>query len=44
MHGRKFHVVFDEDGDLKKLDLKNEDSLNELFQAQKIEGNRDEAH
>ena len=40
---KKVHVVFDEDNNLKKLKVNDEDELNELFQAHKSEGSRAEA-
>ena len=36
-------MVFDEDNNLKKLKVNDEDELNELFQAHKSEGSRAEA-
>jgi len=36
-------VIFDESGDLKNLEMKDDDDLIELFKAQNIEANRPEA-
>ena len=37
------HAILDEDGDLRNLEIKDENDLNELFKAQKNKGNRTEA-
>ena len=34
------HVVFEEDGNLKRLESNDEDELNELFQVKKSEGSK----
>ncbi|KAH0698894.1 hypothetical protein KY284_013109 [Solanum tuberosum] len=37
------HVVFDESGDLKSLEMKDDDDFNELFKIQNNEANMPEA-